>query len=53
MKPFLTFGWPYRRMRWFIAVWLMLSTVLNVLDKQTLSVLAPLLRDELHLSVQA
>jgi ACS family hexuronate transporter-like MFS transporter len=40
-------------MRWFIAVWLMLSTVLNVLDKQTLSVLAPLLRDELHLSVQA
>jgi ACS family hexuronate transporter-like MFS transporter len=40
-------------MRWFIAIWLMLSTVLNVLDKQTLSVLAPLLRDELHLSVQA
>ena len=39
-------------MRWFLAVWLMLSTVLNVLDKQTLSVLAPLLRDELHLSVQ-
>ena len=53
MKPWVTFGLPYRRMRWFIAVWLALSTVLNVLDKQTLSVLAPLLRDELHLSVQA
>jgi ACS family hexuronate transporter-like MFS transporter len=39
-------------MRWFIAGWLMLSTVLNVVDKQTLSVLAPLLRDELHLTVQ-
>jgi len=52
MKPFLTFGWDYRRMRWFIACWLALSTVLNLVDKQTLSILAPLLRDQFHLSVQ-
>lgn len=40
-------------MRWVISVWLALSTVLNVIDKQTLSILAPLLRDQFHLSVQA
>lgn len=39
-------------MRWMIAGWLALSTVLNVIDKQTLSVLAPVLRDKLDLSVQ-
>jgi len=50
--PFLTFGLNYRRMRWVIAAWLTLSTVLNVVDKQTLSILAPLLRDQFHLSVQ-
>jgi ACS family hexuronate transporter-like MFS transporter len=39
-------------MRWVISVWLALSTVLNVIDKQTLSILAPLLRDQFHLTVQ-
>lgn len=39
-------------MRWVIAAWLTLSTILNVIDKQTLSILAPLLRDQFHLSVQ-
>ena len=52
MKPVLTFGLSYRQMRWFIAVWLSLSTVLNLVDRQTLSILAPLLRDRFHLSVQ-
>jgi ACS family hexuronate transporter-like MFS transporter len=39
-------------MRWFIAVWLTLSTILNLVDRQTLSILAPLLRDKFHLTVQ-
>ncbi len=39
-------------MRWLISAWLALSVVLNVVDKQTLSVLAPLLRDQFNLSVQ-
>lgn len=52
MRPFLTFGLKYRQMRWFIAGWLALSTVLNLIDRQTLSILAPLLRDQFHLSVQ-
>jgi len=42
----------YRTMRWVIAAWLTLSTVLNLLDRQSLSVLAPFLRDRLHLTVQ-
>lgn len=52
MKPSLTFGLPYRRMRWLIAAWLTLSTILNLVDRQTLSILAPLLRDKFHLTVQ-
>lgn len=42
----------YRTMRWLIAAWLTLSTVLNLIDRQSLSVLAPFLRDKFHLSVQ-
>jgi ACS family hexuronate transporter-like MFS transporter len=52
MHARLTFGLPYSRMKWVIAVWLALSTVLNVVDKQTLSILAPWLRDQFHLSIQ-
>jgi MFS transporter, ACS family, aldohexuronate transporter len=52
VQAYLTFGLPYRRMRWVIAAWLALSTVLNLIDKQTLSILAPVLRDQFHLSVQ-
>jgi hypothetical protein len=36
LRPFLTFGLKYRQMRWFIAGWLALSTVLNLIDRQTL-----------------
>lgn len=38
-------------MRWMIAFWLTLSTILNVIEKQTLSIVAPFLRDTLHISV--
>lgn len=42
----------YGKMRWLIALWLTLSTVLNVIEKQTLSIVAPFLRETLHISVQ-
>jgi ACS family hexuronate transporter-like MFS transporter len=48
----MTFGLSYRRMRWVISAWLTLSTVLNLIDRQTLSILAPLLRDKFNLSTQ-
>lgn len=37
-------------LRWYIAVLLFLSTVINYIDRQTLSVVAPVLTKELHLS---
>jgi MFS transporter, ACS family, hexuronate transporter len=39
-------------MRWVIAGWLTLSTILNLIDRQTLSILAPILRDKFHLTVE-
>src|SRR5439155_22048384 len=42
----------YQKMRWVIAGWLTLSTILNLIDRQTPSILAPLLRDHLNLSIQ-
>lgn len=42
----------YRKLRWIIAGWLTLSTILNLVDRQTLSILAPLLRDKFHMSPQ-
>lgn len=36
--------------RWWILALLFLVTIVNFVDRQTLSILAPLLRDELHLS---
>ncbi len=48
----MTFGLTYRRMRWVIAGWLTLSTILNLIDRQTLSILAPLLREQFSMSVQ-
>lgn len=42
----------YRKLRWIIAGWLTFSTILNLVDRQTLSILAPLLRDKFHLSPQ-
>ena len=38
------------RLRWFFVFWITISTVLNYIDRQTLSIVAPLLRDEFHLT---
>jgi ACS family hexuronate transporter-like MFS transporter len=37
---------PIRHLRWYIGALLFLSTVINYIDRQTLSVLAPALKDE-------
>jgi ACS family hexuronate transporter-like MFS transporter len=39
---------PIRRLRWYIGALLFLSTVINYIDRQTLSVLAPIIKDEYH-----
>lgn len=39
-------------LRWAVIVWIGLSTILNYVDRQTLSILAPVLRDEFHLTNQ-
>jgi ACS family hexuronate transporter-like MFS transporter len=41
---------PINNLRWWIAGLVFLSTVINYVDRQTLSVLAPRLTKELHLS---
>ncbi|MFB3903787.1 MAG: MFS transporter [Acidobacteriota bacterium] len=38
------------RLRWFIVGWITLSTMLNLIDRQTLSIVAPVLREEFGLS---
>ena len=38
------------RGRWWVATLLFLATVINYVDRQTLSVLAPVLRDRFHMS---
>jgi len=39
--------------RWWIAVWLFLATVLNYLDRQVLSVTAPVLREQIGMNAVA
>jgi ACS family hexuronate transporter-like MFS transporter len=39
---------PIPRLRWYIGGILFLSTVINYIDRQTLSVLAPHIKDEFH-----
>jgi MFS transporter, ACS family, hexuronate transporter len=39
---------PIHRLRWYIGGLLFLSTVINYIDRQTLSVLAPVLKTEFH-----
>jgi ACS family hexuronate transporter-like MFS transporter len=51
-KPTIHLGLTYRATRWLITGWLTLSTILNVIDRQTLAVLAPFLRNRFHISVQ-
>jgi ACS family hexuronate transporter-like MFS transporter len=45
-----TLGQADRRLRWFIVGWLTLSTILNLIDRQTLSILAPTLKDQFGLT---
>lgn len=42
----------YATLRWTMILWITVSTVLNYMDRQTLSILAPLLRDQFHMSAQ-
>lgn len=51
-KPKRRFVRSYRESRWIITALLTLSTVLNLIDRQTLSILAPFLRGKLHIGVQ-
>src|SRR5512138_3514197 len=39
-----------RRLRWFIVGWITLSTILNLIDKNTLAILAPTLSKEFGIS---
>ena len=39
---------PIRHLRWYIGALLFLSTVINYIDRQTLNVLAPVLKEEFH-----
>jgi ACS family hexuronate transporter-like MFS transporter len=39
-----------RRRRWLVLGFAFLATVINYLDRQTLSVMAPVLLDEFHIS---
>jgi ACS family hexuronate transporter-like MFS transporter len=41
---------PIKDLRWWIATLLFLATLINYIDRQTLSVLAPLLREKFHMS---
>jgi len=41
---------PIRHLRWYIGALLFLSTVINYIDRQTLGVLAPVLKTEFHWS---
>ena len=41
---------PVRQVRWWILTLLFLVTVINFVDRQSLSIVAPVLRDSLHLS---
>jgi len=42
-----------RRLRWFIIGWITLSTILNLINRNTLSILAPTLKDRLGVSEAA
>src|SRR5437763_7061149 len=39
-----------RRLRWYIAALLFTATVINYIDRQTLSIVAPVVTKELHIS---
>ena len=51
-KPKVCFGRNYLETRWIITALLTISTTLNLIDRQTFSMLVPILRDKFHISVQ-
>ena len=42
-----------RRLRWFIIGWITLSTILNLINRNTLAILAPTLKDKLGMTQEA
>src|SRR6516162_423023 len=42
-----------RRLRWFIVGWITLSTILNLINRNTLAILAPTLKDKLGVTEAA
>lgn len=42
-----------RRLRWFIVGWMTLSTILNLINRNTLSILAPTLKEKLGMTQEA
>lgn len=50
MTDFTALTAAERRLRWFIVGWITLSTILNLVDRQTLSILAPTLEKEFGLT---
>ena len=52
MTPAPTLPATHRQVRWWILALLFLVTVINFVDRQALSIVAPILREQLHLSVQ-
>lgn len=51
-KPKARFGRNYLETRWIITALLTISTILNLIDRQTFFILVPVLRDRFHISVQ-
>jgi ACS family hexuronate transporter-like MFS transporter len=50
MRPLESHSWKIPNLRWIIAGLVFLNTVINYLDRQTLSIVAPRLTHELHMS---
>jgi ACS family hexuronate transporter-like MFS transporter len=50
MTPLESHSWKIPNLRWIIAGLVFLNTVINYLDRQTLSIVAPRLTHELHMS---
>jgi MFS transporter, ACS family, aldohexuronate transporter len=50
MTPLESHSWKIPNLRWIIAGLVFLNTVINYLDRQTLSIVAPRLTRELHMS---
>jgi ACS family hexuronate transporter-like MFS transporter len=52
-EPALLFSEPLSRLRWVMIGFAFVATVINYLDRQALSVVAPTLREQFHMSNEA